>query len=227
MVSGDQKNSLMRLLTSSGYISHGLAKEQKNQTQEEGWEVDINTGCFKNGKKMYEYTSFDGSNEGDYIYYNQEGTPILKVLYENNMAIQYSNLNNEGVFGTPIEIVNETAVIESKLQEKYNSVIIEDVREINWDSLDHIDITFMGDVLEHMTKEQAIDLVDKVMTVSRIGIISIPTKHWPQGAVGGNPFEIHVKDDWTHSEVMDTFQKYIIEGINHGKIGTYLLNSAI
>jgi hypothetical protein len=121
----------------------------------------------------------------------------------------------------------EPAVIESKLQEKYNSVIIEDVREINWDSLDHIDITFMGDVLEHMTKEQAIDLVDKVMTVSRIGIISIPTKHWPQGAVGGNPFEIHVKDDWTHSEVMDTFQKYIIEGINHGKIGTYLLNSAI
>jgi uncharacterized protein len=69
---------------------------------------------FKSGKKMYEYTSFDGSNEGDYIYYNQEGTPILKVVYENNMAIQYSNLNSEGVFGTPIEIVNETAIIESK-----------------------------------------------------------------------------------------------------------------
>jgi hypothetical protein len=36
-------------------------------------------------------------------------------------------------------------------------------------------------------------------------VISIPIHHCPQGAWGGNPYEIHVKDDWTHQEVMESF----------------------
>lgn len=116
-------------------------------------------------------------------------------------------------------------VDEHKLGERYSTVLVEDARTVNWSELRHIDITFMGDVLEHMSKEDAVVLVDKVMQASRIGVISIPVKHWPQGAEGGNPFEIHVKDDWTHTEVVETFGKYIVEGINHGKIGTYLLKN--
>ena len=112
---------------------------------------------------------------------------------------------------------------EYKLSERYSLVLNEDARVLNWSNLKEFDITFMGDVLEHMTKEEAIVLVDNVMKSSRIGTISIPVKHWPQGAAGGNPFEVHVKDDWSHAEVMETFGSYIVEGINHGKIGTYIL----
>lgn len=68
---------------------------------------------YKNGKKMYEYTSFDSSNEGDYIYYNQEGLAILKIVYENNIPIKYFNLNSNGTFGEPVEIINESAQITS------------------------------------------------------------------------------------------------------------------
>lgn len=112
---------------------------------------------------------------------------------------------------------------EYKLSERYSLLLNEDARLLDWSALQEIDITFMGDVLEHMTKEEAVALVDNVMKSSRIGIISIPVKHWPQGAEGGNPFEIHVKDDWSHAEVMETFGSYIVDGINHGKIGTYIL----
>lgn len=114
---------------------------------------------------------------------------------------------------------------EHHLGERYSLVLNEDARLLDWSTLQDIDITFMGDVLEHMTKEEAVALVDNVMKSSRIGIISIPVKHWPQGAEGGNPFEVHVKDDWSHAEVMETFGSYIVEGINHGKIGTYILKN--
>lgn len=109
-----------------------------------------------------------------------------------------------------------------KLKDLYNTVIQEDVRLIDWKKFKHIDLTIMGDVLEHMTKEESISVVDNVMKISRYGIISIPVKHWPQDAIGGNPFEIHVKDDWSHDEVMDTFGKYI-KKFRAKKIGVYLL----
>jgi hypothetical protein len=106
----------------------------------------------------------------------------------------------------------------------YNTVINDDVRKLDWDMFNPVDLVIMGDVLEHMTKEESIKIVNGVMSVSRYGIISIPIKHWPQDAIGGNPFEIHVKDDWSHEEVMDTFGKYITK-FRAKKIGVYLLEN--
>jgi len=45
---------------------------------------------------------------------------------------------------------------------------------------------------------------------ARHALIAIPIIHFPQGEEYGNPFERHVKDDWTHQEVLDTFP-YITE----------------
>lgn len=111
-----------------------------------------------------------------------------------------------------------------RLNSMYNTVINEDVRKLDWNMFNPVDLVIMGDVLEHMTKDESIKIVDGVMSVSRYGIISIPIKHWPQDAVGGNPFEIHVKDDWSHDEVMDTFGKYITK-FRAKKIGVYFLEN--
>lgn len=105
----------------------------------------------------------------------------------------------------------------------YTSVINEDARTFDWTSISNIDLVIMGDVLEHMKKEEAVALVDKVLDNSRYGIISIPVKHWPQGAINDNPYEVHVKDDWSHREAMETFSKYIIKEEKAGKIGVFLL----
>jgi hypothetical protein len=60
-----------------------------------------------------------------------------------------------------------------------------------------------------MTKEEAIKLVENVLTNCQTLIISIPIVHMPQDEVNGNPFEVHVKDDWSHDEVMSTWAPYI------------------
>jgi hypothetical protein len=49
----------------------------------------------------------------------------------------------------------------------------------------------------------------------------------PQDEVNGNPFEVHVKDDWTHEEVMQTWNTYVKNFYRKGKkskIGVYWLS---
>ena len=117
------------------------------------------------------------------------------------------------------------SIAEYGLKQKYQTVLNEDIRSLDWSLIPDLDVVFMGDVLEHMTKEEAIVVVDNVMSKSRYGIISIPIKHWPQGAVNRNPFEVHVKDDWSMQEVNETFSKYITKEAKVSKqIGVFLLS---
>lgn len=119
----------------------------------------------------------------------------------------------------------EPYIKDFNLQSIYNTVIHSDVRNCDIESLGNFDITFMGDVLEHVTKDEAISLVESVMTVSKYAVISIPIVHWPQGERHGNPYEVHIKDDWTDTEVRDTFSKYITKYVAGSEIGVYWLES--
>jgi 2-polyprenyl-3-methyl-5-hydroxy-6-metoxy-1,4-benzoquinol methylase len=91
------------------------------------------------------------------------------------------------------------------LTSMYNLVINQDVRTVNWNSLGHFSVTIAGDVLEHMTKDEAIELVSKILKHSKMLIISIPIIYMPQDEIEGNPFEVHVKPDWSHDEVISTW----------------------
>jgi hypothetical protein len=112
---------------------------------------------------------------------------------------------------------------EFQLDQRYDKIINQDARTIDYASLSPIDLTIMGDVLEHMTKEESIQLVDKVMAVSKYGVISIPIIHYPQGEENGNPFEEHIKDDWTFEEVINTFSKYVKSSHRGEEIGVFWL----
>lgn len=99
------------------------------------------------------------------------------------------------------------------LWERYKMVIEGDARE---KPFPQVDVVIMGDVLEHMTKEEALDVWIKARNSSwQATILSIPVIHYPQGHVHDNPYQEHVKDDWTHEEVMDTFK-----GITDSKVGS-------
>jgi hypothetical protein len=96
------------------------------------------------------------------------------------------------------------------LEQRYDQIINQDVREVNWEALGPVSVVIAGDVLEHITKEQAMTLVDKILSVSDVLIASIPIVHMPQDEHAyDNPYEAHVKDDWSHAEVMDTWSHYI------------------
>lgn len=116
----------------------------------------------------------------------------------------------------------DSYINEYNLHSLYDHIINIDARNVDWNIFPNLDLVIFGDVLEHMEKEESQKLVVNALKKSKFVIISIPIKHSPQGAWGGNPFEIHVKDNWTHQEVLDSFPN-IIDAVAGKKIGVYLL----
>jgi 2-polyprenyl-3-methyl-5-hydroxy-6-metoxy-1,4-benzoquinol methylase len=116
---------------------------------------------------------------------------------------------------------------EYKLEEKYNKIYNVDIRQFDWPGCE-FDLTIAGDILEHITKEDAIILVERILNHSKTLIISIPIVHMPQDEINGNPYEVHVKDDWSHNEVLETWSSYIKDfWIPKGKkvqVGVYWLS---
>lgn len=89
------------------------------------------------------------------------------------------------------------------LDKVYDAVIVMDVRGLatSWEfgrpawAQDGWDLIIFGDVLEHMTQDEALEVWSWAGSVARWGLISVPIVHWPQHAVeGGNPYEEHVQD---------------------------------
>jgi hypothetical protein len=85
---------------------------------------------------------------------------------------------------------------------KYDAMSCRDARFItHWG----YDLVLFGDVLEHMSKDDALTMWVTAGATAKHMILSIPIIHYPQGEEEGNPYEKHVKDDWTVEEVLDSF----------------------
>lgn len=96
------------------------------------------------------------------------------------------------------------------LKSLYNHIINEDARKLDWNSLGQFSVAIAGDVLEHMTKEEAMVLVNNILDHCDTLIVSIPISHMPQDEHSyENPHEAHIKDNWTHEEVLETWNDYI------------------
>ena len=97
----------------------------------------------------------------------------------------------------------EPYVEKYDLKSLYKNLFV--VNAKGWDSDDHFDVCFLGDILEHMTAEEAQQMLRKCRRLSDTVIISIPIGHYPQGAFEGNPHEAHVTDNWTDAKFKETF----------------------
>lgn len=116
----------------------------------------------------------------------------------------------------------EPYVEKFSLRDKYDSVHITGAIEFFKTSQECYDLVFMGDVVEHMTKEQAVEMVEMAKQVCRLIIISIPIVHYPQDEYEGNPYEAHVKDDWSVQEVLETFTDVVSYGVE-SEIGVFCI----
>lgn len=91
------------------------------------------------------------------------------------------------------------------LREKYNDIYIADARYVDFNKIGQWwDLSILADVLEHMHKDEAKDVITELLPRSRYILISIPIEHNAQHAGDeGNDFETHI-DHWTAKE-MDEF----------------------
>lgn len=97
----------------------------------------------------------------------------------------------------------EPYVATYRLREYYDEVVVGDARLLD---LPPADVVVLGDVAEHMTREEALDLWARAAEAAAHAVyLSIPVVHYPQGSIEGNPHEHHVVDDWDHEGVLAAF----------------------
>lgn len=87
---------------------------------------------------------------------------------------------------------------------RYNVVYLSDIREWTSEQFSEYDAVIFGDVLEHMTKEEAVRVWDTASSATHAAIC-IPIVFYAQGHLDDNPYEEHIKPDWTHNEVIASF----------------------
>lgn len=112
----------------------------------------------------------------------------------------------------------EPYVEKYRLKDRYDSLFIEDAREFN--NFEY-DVVICGDVLEHMSEDDALRLWDKISKSAKYAIISIPIIDHPQGAYDENPYEIHIKEDWDTEQVLEKF-KSIVEHKEFSVTGSFI-----
>lgn len=101
---------------------------------------------------------------------------------------------------TAIE-VHEPYVDRFGLREKYDQVLVDDVRAFN--NLPLADVVILGDVLEHVRLTEAYDLWDKARGAAKLAVfLSLPIVSYPQGETEGNVHEAHLQE-WSHFMVED------------------------
>jgi hypothetical protein len=91
-----------------------------------------------------------------------------------------------------------------QLLKRYETVYLGDVR---WEiPVPDYDLVIFGDVLEHMTMEEAMTVVGRLLT--KYAIISIPLGLCPQEATEENPYEAHVST-WYDLGVLAAFPQIV------------------
>ncbi len=97
----------------------------------------------------------------------------------------------------------EPYVATYRLADRYDRLVIGDVRTT---PLPPADVVILGDVVEHMTRAEGLDVwARSAAAAARAVYLSIPVVHYPQDEIEGNPYEVHVEEDWTHDEVLASF----------------------
>jgi mannosyltransferase OCH1-like enzyme len=108
----------------------------------------------------------------------------------------------EDVFVHAVEVW-DPYIKQFNLVARYDKLFQMDVREM--ETFDY-DLVILGDVLEHMPEKDAVELWDRISKNAKYAIISIPIIHYHQDAINGNPYEVHVEEDWNTERVLKTFK---------------------
>jgi 2-polyprenyl-3-methyl-5-hydroxy-6-metoxy-1,4-benzoquinol methylase len=133
----------------------------------------------------------------------------------------YLNLIREGL-GAEV-IVNAVEVWQPYIDQfdllnRYDKLFAMDVRDMtNF----KYDLVILGDILEHMSEIDAVTLWENISKQAKHAMISIPIIHYHQDAINGNPYEIHVEEDWTMERVLEKF-KGITEYKKFEVTGTFI-----
>lgn len=150
-----------------------------------------------------------------------ESKPLKKILDVGPGVGIYTKMRQDGQTWIGVEAW-APYIKKYELEKIYDQVIVSDIRYFDWSTVGPLDVVICGDVLEHMTREEARRVVDKALHAARFVIVSMPIVHSEQGPIEDNPFEIHVEEDWTDAEALAAFPEWCVS-ILESYLGVYVL----
>lgn len=98
--------------------------------------------------------------------------------------------------------IYEPNIRKHQLWNIYGIVFNYDVREMEYDNYDLI---IFGDVLEHMSVEDAQKVIAYAEPRCRDFLIAVPYQ-WTNRSHYGNPWEVHIQDDLTPENVLERYK---------------------
>lgn len=136
-----------------------------------------------------------------YPYFKEEVCEYLKKRNGRNArildvgagdGIYWELLHN---FSDNIDAVEifEPNIINYNLKDKYSNVYNADIRGLEYS---YYDIIIFGDIIEHLTVEEAQEVLKYAYTKCKDLIVAVPY-NFKQGIIDGNIYEIHKQDDLT------------------------------
>ena len=115
---------------------------------------------------------------------------------------KWSNLLEGYLTIDAVEIYSPN-IIRHRLAEKYRHVFNADVRGFQFE---HYDLIIFGDVLEHMSVEDAQKVLAYAWDRCTDLIVAVPFQ-WVNRSHYGNPYEVHIQDDLTPENVLERYPK--------------------
>lgn len=98
----------------------------------------------------------------------------------------------------------------------YDAVYAADVRGLEYKDFD---LVIFGDVLEHMSTEEAQAVLQYAEDHAKTIVVALPYRY-RQGAIYGNPYEVHVQDDLTRENVKERYPE-LVELLTFNDYGYY------
>jgi SAM-dependent methyltransferase len=146
---------------------------------------------------------------GSYDFFKKD----VKQHFIDNIDWNYNVLDvgpGYGTYGNLLkpEFVNISAIeiwepyVENfKLNNIYKEIYIGDICDFDFSNFDYL---ILGDILEHIEVERAIELVNKIYNLNKKCLIAIPYMY-PQGSHEGNIYETHHQPDLTHDVFLNRY----------------------
>ena len=124
-----------------------------------------------------------------------------KILDVGPGAGCYSDLLRELGYRIDCLEIFEPYIEQFNLVSKYDNVILGDINNFNFSEYDYI---IMGDVLEHLTFNDARIFIEKISELNKKCLIAVPY-NYEQGDEFGNIYETHLQPDLTPANVLERY----------------------
>lgn len=132
----------------------------------------------------------------------------------------YWNLLHDLLDLDAVEIF-EPNIENHDLVHKYGVVYNMDIKDLHYD---HYDVVIFGDVIEHMTVEDAQATLAYAQEHADLVIVAVPYQYH-QDAIYGNPWERHIQDDLTHELFMQRYPGFKPQFV-YPNYGYYIFGSS-